>query len=161
MRSGNVNHTFPATDRRVTQVLMDPLATPGTPNGRSTSAAFGELSPPSSQGTAPAPPPLGLSSPSAPNANGKRPLSNIDNNHESLPATTRLPTMASTSTAAATNGQQDPAAEQTVHTHEASGYSWTQAEDEPGWAWRNKRALEEAERAWSNVLNRERRIGSE
>nr|POE47674.1 hypothetical protein CFP56_01005 [Quercus suber] len=42
----------------------------------------------------------------------------------------------------------------------SSGYSWTRAEDEPGWSWLNKKAIDEHHRAYDSLLHREINIGS-
>lgn len=52
------------------------------------------------------------------------------------------------------------AEEQEVKTHAASGYTWMRPEDEPGYGWRNKRAMDEANHAWGDVLHKDRKIGS-
>ncbi|KAF2154610.1 hypothetical protein K461DRAFT_291536 [Myriangium duriaei CBS 260.36] len=136
---------------------MDPLGTPGTPTGRSITT-FGELSPPSSQGTAPTAASAITSSPSVPNANGKRPASTLDNNSETSQPTSRPP--AASRGVSTMDGQQDNHSPRQTKVHEASGYTWSRQEDEPGWGWRNKRAVEDAERAWNGVLNKERKIGN-
>ncbi|KAF4547854.1 Hypothetical protein D9617_35g090050 [Elsinoe fawcettii] len=116
---------------------MDPK--PTTPNP---SSGFSDLSPPSSQ-TAPLPSPRA-------NANGKRPLSTLDNNVELSHPTTR-------SANAATTKDAEP---QEVKTHQPSGYTWVKTEDEPGYSWKNKRAIEEAERAWGTILHKDRKVGN-
>ena len=108
--------------------------------------SMADLSPPSSQGV-----PLpdtsagNLPTPGA-NANGKRPISLLDTNGEAPPPL-RL-------------GQSNNVPAQ-VKTHASSGYTWSKAEDEPGWAWKNRRAVEEANRAWEGLLMKDLAIGSE
>ncbi|TKX19976.1 hypothetical protein C1H76_7860 [Elsinoe australis] len=115
--------------------------TPVPPSGFTNPA---DLSPPSSQGVP------GLPSPHPhANANGKRPLSTLDPNGASQPLT-----RANMSSATGTVEAQE------VKTHQPSGYSWTRTEDEPGYAWKNKRAMEEAERAWGAILHKDRKIGN-
>lgn len=126
---------------------MDSLATPETPSTRPQTSSF-DLSPPNSQGP-PAPISTLASSASAPNANGKRPLSTLESTHD--PASPIQPAMLRTTNGAALERQ----------THQPSGYSWTQPEDAPGYAWRNKRAVEDAERAWATVLDKDKRVASE
>lgn len=40
------------------------------------------------------------------------------------------------------------------HVHKTTGYTWDKAEDEPGYAWMNKRAQEEAHRAWDSIVDK-------
>jgi hypothetical protein len=40
-------------------------------------------------------------------------------------------------------------------THAPSGYSWARPEDEPGHAWLNPKAMDEATRAWENLVHKE------
>jgi hypothetical protein len=42
-----------------------------------------------------------------------------------------------------------------VQTHAGSGYRWTRAEDEPGYGWTNKKALDEAGRAWDTLAHKD------
>ncbi|PNS16189.1 hypothetical protein CAC42_1952 [Sphaceloma murrayae] len=116
-----------------------------TPDPTSPLAALtttADLSPPSSQGPLPSP---------QANANGKRPLSTLDTSSEG-------PVTRSAASAAA--GQSSAVETQEVKTHAASGYTWSKTEDEPGYGWKNKRAMEEAERAWGSILHKERKIGN-
>lgn len=120
-----------------------PLHQTGLPN-------LAELSPPNSQGA-----PLSLSTsniavPRGANANGKRPLSTVDNNGDARAAVPAL-----------RGGDAVPEPPMPVKTHAPSGYSWTKAEDEPGWSWKNKRFQEDANRAWESLVLKDRRIGSE
>lgn len=41
--------------------------------------------------------------------------------------------------------------------HVESGYSWTREEDAPGYKWKNKKATEEAARAWDSLVGKEQR----
>jgi len=113
---------------------------PATPDTRS-SALASELSPPSSQGVPLASPVYGA------NANGKRPLSTLDVNGDAPPS------LRSAQVAA-----PEPAE---VQTHQSSGYTWTKQEDEPGWAWKSKRAVDEANRAQDSLIMKDLRIGGE
>ncbi|KAK3063396.1 hypothetical protein LTS18_000717 [Coniosporium uncinatum] len=45
-------------------------------------------------------------------------------------------------------------------THKSSNYTWTRAEDEPGYSWRNKRAQEDMQRCWEQVVGKEVAIGA-
>lgn len=127
---------------------------PTTPLAQMTLPQLVELSPPNSQGV-----PLsdnmiaataatGLS---GANANGKRPLSTLDGNGDAL----------STSATLRGGGQALAVEAPRVRTHAGSGYSWSKQEDEPGWASNNKRAVEEANRAWDSLVLKDRRVGSE
>jgi len=100
----------------------------------------GDLSPPSSQGM-----PLASPSTTGANANGKRPLSTLDTNGEAAPIARNTAT---------------PLEPQKVKTHEQSGYTWVRQEDEPGWAWRNKRAVDEANRAYEGLLTKDIVVGN-
>jgi hypothetical protein len=42
-----------------------------------------------------------------------------------------------------------------VQTHASSGYRWTRAEDEPGYAWSNKKALDEMGRALDSLAHKD------
>ena len=100
-----------------------------------------ELSPPSSQGV-----PL-VSPINGANANGKRPLSTLDVNGDAPPFVR--------------SDWAPPTEPAIVHTHEASGYKWTRQEDEPGWAWKNKKALDEYHRAYDTLIMKDFKIGGE
>lgn len=41
-----------------------------------------------------------------------------------------------------------------------SGYTWEREEEAPGWSWQNTKARDEQNRAWANVLEKDRRIGN-
>ena len=41
-----------------------------------------------------------------------------------------------------------------------SGYKWEKEEDAPGWAWQNPKAREEYTRAWGQVVEKDRKIGT-
>ncbi|GAB7338976.1 hypothetical protein MBLNU457_5645t1 [Dothideomycetes sp. NU457] len=112
--------------------------TPVTPDTRS-NALTSELSPPSSQGVPIASPLHGA------NANGKRPLSTLDVNGDAPPPLR--------SAQAAASGPAE------VQTHQPSGYTWTKQEDEPGWSWKSKRALDEANRAQDSLVMKDLRVG--
>ncbi|KAK8196576.1 hypothetical protein M8818_006741 [Zalaria obscura] len=77
------------------------------------------------------------------NANGKRPLSTLDSNGDPVAGSSRA------------HGES-----QQLKTHEASGYSWLRQEDEPGWGWRNKKAVDEAARAYDSLVYKDKRIGN-
>ena len=46
-------------------------------------------------------------------------------------------------------------------THESSGYQWSRAEDEPGYAWMNKKALDEFHRAAEALVHKEHMVKGE
>jgi hypothetical protein len=50
--------------------------------------------------------------------------------------------------------------EGTVHVQQETGYTWKRDEDAPGWAWMNVKAREEAQRAYGQVVEKERMIKS-
>ena len=80
------------------------------------------------------------------NSNGKRPHGTIDDSTSSLASTN-----GGGNTAGGVNGGRR--GEFTPKTHEASGYTWDRAEDEPGWAWLNKRAHDEFGRAAEGLVH--------
>lgn len=45
--------------------------------------------------------------------------------------------------------------------HEASGYSWDREEDAPGFAWKNRKVQEEAQRQWNVLAEKDKMITSE
>lgn len=122
---------------------------PSTPIAQTTFPHLAEMSPPNSQGV---PLPTTVPGLSGANANGKRPLSTIDSNGEAIHT---IPVLRGGGQSGSTHAE--PAA---VMTHPASGYSWSKPEDEPGYLWKNKRAVEDANRAWDSVVLKEKRIGS-
>lgn len=117
------------------------------------------LSPPSSQGR-----PV-VQSTSA-NINGKRPLSTLEPSFSSNESSNAITTTTSTANDAGSRVENQQSEEQSINIdkdvkiHHKSGYTWSKSEDEPGYTFMNKRALEESERAWSCVLGKERKIGS-
>ena len=45
--------------------------------------------------------------------------------------------------------------------HDAdTGYKWEREEDAPGWAWLNQKAREDHSKAWSQVVEKDRKIGN-
>jgi hypothetical protein len=55
----------------------------------------------------------------------------------------------------------DAEVEKGVHVQQETGYSWKKDEDAPGYAWMNPKAREEAQRAFAQVVDKERMIRSE
>ncbi|KAK4507748.1 hypothetical protein PRZ48_001483 [Zasmidium cellare] len=86
--------------------------------------------------------PTSASGSSIANSNGKRPIQTISNGNDDVEEL-----------AAMANGKarQDAPAK----THQLSGYSWNRAEDEPGYAWTNKKAQDEYARAWEGVQHKD------
>ena len=109
-----------------------------TPAGQTTSSSF--LSPPDSQSRSAMP--TAAPGSTLANANGKRPLNTISNGADDVE---ELVAMA--------NGkarQDFP-----VRTHQASGYSWSRADEEPGYHWMNKKAVDEYHRAVDSMVHRD------
>ena len=102
-------------------------------------------SPPSSEQRNTSSLPSDVKAPTQANSNGKRPLRDISNGVET------------TSTGAGTSG----AAAGKIRCHQPSGYTWTRAEEEPGWKWNHKKAVDEANRAWDGLAHKEHMIKSE
>lgn len=46
-------------------------------------------------------------------------------------------------------------------THQQGGYSWSRAEDEPGYSWTNKKAQDEYTRAWEGLQHKDSMVKSE
>ena len=124
---------------------------PSTPIHQTSFPHLTELSPPNSQGV-PLPETAATAVQRGANANGKRPLSTLDSNGDNLSVLAGQKAGAPTTTSIETSQ---------VKTHEGSGYSWTRAEDEPGWSWMNKRAQDDANRAWESLVMKDRRVGSQ
>lgn len=104
------------------------------------SSSIADLSPPDSQHR----------SSKMANANGKRPLTDISNGPDDDDAM-----------AGKGEGQQKQRQEFPTKTHAASGYTWNSAEGEPGWAWGNKKAVDEANRAFDSLLHRDSMVRGE
>lgn len=150
------------------------LPTPSTPPTNRLIPS--ELSPPDSQGGVSLSSTMPSVAPSASgaNANGKRPLDSLDN---PASATSSLPLDGSfdainagiasaneaanpVNTSANSNGSGNQ--QHKVQTHAATGYSWSRQEDAPGYAWQNRKAQEEANRAWEmGIVAKDRAVGSE
>jgi len=90
-----------------------------------------DISPPNSQGM----PTASIGA----NANGKRPLSTVDIGEAPMRVAVEPPK---------------------IKTHEQSGYTWVRQEEEPGWAWKNKRAVDEANRAYEGLLMKDFGVGN-
>jgi hypothetical protein len=44
------------------------------------------------------------------------------------------------------------------HQDHSTGYTWQDEKDAPGYAWLNKQAREESQRAWNNIVDKDRVI---
>jgi hypothetical protein len=75
------------------------------------------------------------------NSNGKRPHGSLSNGADEDEAVETMPNA----------GRSNAPAQ----THASSGYRWTRAEDEPGYAWTNKKAFDEMGRAWEGLAHRD------
>ncbi|KAI4742872.1 hypothetical protein E4T50_06739 [Aureobasidium sp. EXF-12298] len=117
---------------------------PSTPNAQIRSIAISDLSPPNSQGVPlPVDMPTVAPSTSGANMNGKRPISSIDHSQESqggVSLTAAVPTDASI--------------------RASTSYQYTQPEDAPGYAWKNKKAQDDFGRAWDSLVDKNRKIGN-
>lgn len=132
---------------------------PTTPLQQIVPSHLTELSPPNSQGAPFATTAFSdaATATSGANANGKRPLSTLDGVGDSGTGKSVSYALPGEAQAQA----QASAGPVEVKTHDLSGYSWTKAEDEPGWCWKNKKAVDEANRAWDGLVLKDKRIGSE
>ncbi|KJY01554.1 hypothetical protein TI39_contig287g00026 [Zymoseptoria brevis] len=96
------------------------------------------ISPPDSQ-------PRNASGSSIANSNGKRPIQTIMNGMDDQE---ELAAMVNSKAR-----QEFP-----TRTHKETGYSWSRAEDEPGHTWTNKKAHDEYNRAWDNMVHKDNAI---
>jgi len=141
------------------------VPTPNTPPHNSSLFQSTDTTPPSSQ----SPGGVSLSSSTMPtvaasssgaNANGKRPLDTLDG---TIDAASGIDADSPTNSTAIANGTKatGTSGNQKVHTHASSGYTWTRAEDGPGYAWINRKAQEDANRAWeTGIVGKDRVIQS-
>lgn len=109
-----------------------------TPQAQST-----VLSPPDSQHRSAMPTSLSQ------NANGKRPINTISNGADD------------SEELAAMHANGKPRQEFPAKTHDRSGYTWNREEDAPGYAWLNKKALDEYHRAWDSLVHKESMVRGE
>ncbi|KAI7195295.1 hypothetical protein KC363_g1659 [Hortaea werneckii] len=90
------------------------------------------------------------------NANGKRPLRDISNSMQGEDEDDDdVIAMSVGGRSANTSASKPKSAEFPPRTHQASGYTWTREEDSPGFSWSNKKAMDEAQRAWDGLAHRE------
>jgi hypothetical protein len=75
------------------------------------------------------------------NSNGKRPHGALQNGAEEDEAVETLPNAGRSSLP--------------VQTHASSGYRWSRPEDEPGYAWLNKKAYDEMTRAMDSLAHKD------
>lgn len=121
-----------------------------TPLAQTTTSSSNILSPPDSQHRSNTSMPTSTSGSTIANANGKRPINTISNGAED---DEQAPTIQ--------NGGGKARAEFATKTHERSGYSWNRAIDEPGYAWMNKKAMDEFQRAWDGLVQKENMVKGE
>jgi len=86
--------------------------------------------------------PTSASGATSANANGKRPLYTISNGADDT-----IRTMSGNAGKAK--------ADFPPKTHPSSGYTWARIEEEPGYAWLNKKAVDESQRAWDGLAHRD------
>ncbi|KAK4540543.1 hypothetical protein LTR36_009073 [Oleoguttula mirabilis] len=82
------------------------------------------------------------------NANGKRPIQTISNGADHDDDGDAIVAMGGGKAGANVKPRQDFP----PRTHAGSGYTWARAEDEPGYAWGNKKAQDESYRAWDREV---------
>lgn len=116
-----------------------------TPATQTTNPAI--LSPPDSQHRDTHAMPTSAPGVAGANANGKRPIQTISNGADELAAMTGV---------GVTKVRQDFPPK----THQLSGYTWSRVEEEPGYAWTNKKAVDEMHRAWDQLLHRDYMVKS-
>jgi hypothetical protein len=75
------------------------------------------------------------------NSNGKRPHGALLNGGEEDEAVESMPNTARSNAP--------------VQTHASSGYRWSRPEDEPGYSWRNKKAMDEMGRALDGLVHKD------
>jgi hypothetical protein len=75
------------------------------------------------------------------NSNGKRPHGSLSNGADEDETVETMPNAGRSNTP--------------TQTHASSGYRWTRAEDEPGYAWTNKKAFDEMGRAWELLAHKD------
>lgn len=124
-------------------------STPTTPPAATTTSLFGsdaQLSPPDSQNLQP------VNLPSAPSP--FTPLSGrgAPASKKNMPPSEQINA----------NGKRiwDTATTEKSGVEKETGYKWEREEDAPGYAWLNPKAREEAARASTQVVERERRVGN-
>lgn len=62
---------------------------------------------------------------------------------------------------AAMQANGKPRQEFPAKTHDRSGYTWSREEDAPGYAWLNKKALDEYHRAWDSLVHKDSTVRGE
>ncbi|KAI5369693.1 hypothetical protein Slin15195_G005680 [Septoria linicola] len=112
-----------------------------TPVAQISNPAATVLSPPDSQQRSM---PTAASGASIANSNGKRPLQTGADDMEELQNMGNA------------NGKAK--VEPSFKTHESSGYTYNKAEDEPGYAWLNKKAQDESNRAWDGLQHKDHMV---
>ncbi|KAK4634913.1 hypothetical protein CLAFUW4_02141 [Fulvia fulva] len=145
MSSSNLDSRMSSPSRSSSTSSPDTTTTT-TPQTHLTNTAI--LSPPDSQHrTMPAPTTASTSasSTSIANSNGKRPIQTISNGNDDMDEL-----------AAMANGKARQ--DMPVRTHQASGFQWQRAEDEPGYGWLNKKAVDEFSRVAETLQHKDSMI---
>ncbi|GAB7325603.1 hypothetical protein MBLNU13_g09594t2 [Cladosporium sp. NU13] len=117
------------------------MSAPADQDSHMTSSPPALLSPADSQSQTLPTMPTSASGAHLANSNGKRPHGSLSNGADEDEAVETMPNA----------GRSNPP----TQTHASSGYRWTRAEDEPGYAWTNKKALDEMGRAWDSLAHRD------
>lgn len=133
-----------------------------TPVNQTANAAAPVPSPPDSQRQ---PMPTVPSGASIANSNGKRPLQTISNGADDTEGVTELrlacaalgvyEDMRLMGTAEMANANGKSKAEAFFKTHASSGYTYSRPEDEPGYAWLNKKTQDEITRALEGLQHKD------
>lgn len=138
--SGTPPLTLPSHDEHK---LTNPTAPTDQDSHMTSSPPAALLSPTESQSQSQTLPnmPTAASGAHLANSNGKRPHGALQNGGEEDEAVETMPNASRSN--------------MPVQTHASSGYRWTRAEDEPGYAWTNKKALDEMGRAWDLLAHKD------
>lgn len=151
------DEAFANDDAMITSSTSANVAAPRTPS-RFPSAS--ELSPPNSQPGSSAAIPLAVDSPSGTGAGGGVSLNANGKRVHSKSALGSIPIEGEEVAASGALSAGVPASAVTTEVEGKpigkanSGYEWSKAEDEPGFKWKNKKAVEEYHRAMEQVVDR-------
>jgi hypothetical protein len=146
----NDSHLAPVSDIMVTD---PPFPNPSTPRQTASQMPpISELSPPNSQhrNHADTRPTLNSTAAVAPNGEAAAML------HDA-PSTAMSGIHMTEDGPPATGTMQ---AQGAVKTHQPTGYQWINNEDAPGWAWENRKAMEEAVKALEGVIDKGKMVGT-
>ncbi|KAK0906898.1 hypothetical protein LTR02_005732 [Friedmanniomyces endolithicus] len=95
------------------------------------------------------------------NSNGKRPLNIISNGaEEDGNAANDLTGAATTPHSSTGKGRAAGGPDFAPKIHQQSGYTWEKLEDEPGYAWLNKKAQDERQRAFDGMVHKDCVVGN-